>query len=94
MADDGDDLTWLLALLERHSRDIRWRALPEPRQAGGCTVTHEGILVLPDVGCVHAYRLEGGEAVFNGEDLDRVLVEAAPGWAVQSRGLKAWEEKT
>lgn len=73
MADDVDCVPWLLALLERHSRDIRWRALPEPRQEGGHTVTHEGILALPDYGCVHAYRLAGGEAVFNCEDLDRVL---------------------
>ena len=73
MADDVDFVTWLLALLERHSRDIRWRALLEPLQEGGHTVTHEGILELPDYGCVHAYRLAGGKEVFSCDDLDRIL---------------------
>lgn len=73
MPDDVDFVQWLLALLERHSRDIHWRELPEPLHEGGRIVTHEGILELPDVGCVHAYRLKDGEEVFNSDDLDRVL---------------------
>ena len=74
MADDMDFARWLLAALERHSQDIRWRELAEPLTSDdGHTVTHEGILELPGYGCVQAYRLENGDDVFDCDDLDRVL---------------------
>jgi hypothetical protein len=76
MRDDDD--RFLADALARATAQIRWRGLAMPLALDGgphdgCTVTHEGVLELPGVGCVKAYRLSTGEAVFAAEEVRRLL---------------------
>ena len=74
MAETPEDLA-LSELLHHATQQIRWCVLEasltiENRPE---TVTHEGILELPGLGGVKAYRLSSGEAVFEAEDVIRLL---------------------
>ncbi|HEY5871326.1 MAG TPA: hypothetical protein VI542_38110 [Candidatus Tectomicrobia bacterium] len=73
MAETPEDLP-LSELLHRATQQIRWRVLAVPLPTDGAAmVTHEGILELPGLGGVKAYRLSSGEAVFALEDVIRLL---------------------
>jgi hypothetical protein len=76
-----EDLLAFQHWLQHATRQIRWRRLARPplidtvREAasGEATPTHEGILDIPGVGPVPAYKLATGEVVFEAETLCRLF---------------------
>jgi hypothetical protein len=76
-----DDRQTFEAYLHHAVQQIHWRVLEASvpalaqtlRGAGEVRATHEGILELPGVGRVKAYRLSTGEAVFEAEEICRLF---------------------